>query len=238
MNPIMAHRGWSGKSPENTLVAIELAVNEPSISAIELDVQLSKDGIPVVIHDFTVNRTTNGNGFVKDLTLKKLKSLDAGSWFSSNFEGEKIPTLEEVLQTVNGKKNLNIELKVAGDLYAGLEEKVIETIKVFQVEKDVMITSFDHRRIQKINKLTTSIKTGLIILGLPTLIEEQLNYTKATVLSMNFPYLTTKFVKNQIQNGRTVIAWTPNTKMEIEFVKAVHSEIILCTNFPDKVKHP
>lgn len=235
MNPIMAHRGWSGKSPENTLAAIKLAVNEPSISAIELDVQLSKDGIPVIIHDFTVNRTTNGDGFVKDLTLKKLRSLDAGSWFASNFDGEKIPTLEEVLQTVNGKKSLNIELKVAGDIYAGLEEKVIELIKIFQVEKDVMITSFDHRRIQKVSKLTT-IKTGLIIMGLPTLIEEQLNYTKATVISMGFPYLTTNFVKSLIQNGRTVIAWTPNSKREIEFVKAVHPEIVICTNFPDKVK--
>lgn len=236
MNPIMAHRGWSGKSPENTLAAIKLAVNEPSISAIELDVQLSKDGIPVVIHDFTVNRTTNGSGFVKDFTLKQLRSLDAGRWFSPDFEGEKIPTLEEVLQTINGKKSLNIELKVVGDIYAGLEEKIIETIKLFQVEKDVMITSFDHRRIQKINKLTTSIKTGLIIIGLPTLIEEQLNYTKATVLSMSFPYLTTKFVQRHIQNGRTVIAWTPNSKMEIEFVKAIHPEIIICTNFPDKVR--
>ncbi|WNF37669.1 glycerophosphodiester phosphodiesterase family protein [Bacillaceae bacterium IKA-2] len=236
MNPIMAHRGWSGKSPENTLAAIKLAVKEPSISAIELDVQLSKDGIPVIIHDFTVNRTTNGEGFVKDLTMKQLRSLDAGSWFSPDFKGEKIPTLEEVLQTVNGKKILNIELKVAGELYAGLEEKVIETIKIFKVEKDVMITSFDHKRIQKVNKLTSSIKTGLIILGLPTLIEEQLNYTKATILSMSFPYLTTKFVKSHIQNGRTVIAWVPNSKVEIAFVKAIHPDIVICTDFPDNAK--
>lgn len=236
MNQCMAHRGWSGRSPENTLAAIQLAVDEPFISAIEIDVQLSKDGIPVVIHDFTVNRTTNGKGFVKDFTLKQLRELDAGSWFSANFAGEKIPTLEEVLQTAKGKTSINIELKVAGNLYRGLEDKVIETIKTFNMENDVMITSFDHTRIHKINQSNSSIETGLIILGLPTLLEEQLNYTGATVLSMGFHYLTTEFVDYHIQKGTKVIGWTANTKKQINFIKAVHSQIIICTNYPEYLK--
>ncbi|MGV2720137.1 UNVERIFIED_CONTAM: glycerophosphodiester phosphodiesterase family protein, partial [Klebsiella pneumoniae] len=77
----MAHRGWSGKAPENTMAAIQLALAEPAIQAMEIDVQLTRDGVPVLIHDFTLERTTNGSGLVKDHTLEELRQLDAGKWF-------------------------------------------------------------------------------------------------------------------------------------------------------------
>ncbi|WP_051330968.1 glycerophosphodiester phosphodiesterase family protein [Aneurinibacillus terranovensis] len=96
-NACIAHRGWSGRAPENTLAAIKKAIYHPAIDGIEIDVQMSLDGVPVVIHDYTLERTTTGTGYVGSYTLTELKKLDAGTWFSSSFAGETIPTLEEVL---------------------------------------------------------------------------------------------------------------------------------------------
>lgn len=98
----IAHRGASGYAPENTFAAFDIAA-EMNADFIELDVQLTKDGQIVVIHDDKVDRTTDGSGFVKDFTLKKLQSLDAGSWYGAEFKGERIPLLEEVLKRYHSK---------------------------------------------------------------------------------------------------------------------------------------
>ena len=107
---VVAHRGFSGAAPENTLAAFRMAI-EAGSDMIELDVHLSKDGKVVVIHDETQERTTNGQGRVADRPLKEIKGLDAGSWFSPPFAGERIPTLQEVLSLAQGKVPVNIEIK-------------------------------------------------------------------------------------------------------------------------------
>lgn len=107
---VIAHRGFSGQAPENTLASFQKAV-ELGSDMIELDVRFSKDGQVVVIHDDTIDRTTNGRGKVADYTLKELKQFDAGSWFAPQFSGERIPTLKEVLELVKGKVLVNIEIK-------------------------------------------------------------------------------------------------------------------------------
>ncbi|WP_306738042.1 glycerophosphodiester phosphodiesterase, partial [Acinetobacter baumannii] len=101
-------------------------------------------GVPVVMHDFTLGRTVQAVGTVGDYTLAELKRFDAGSWFDAAFAGETIPTLEEVLLEVQGRLHLNIELKTAGDMYPGLEEKVVELVRAYRMEEQVWITSFDH----------------------------------------------------------------------------------------------
>src|SRR5689334_23229806 len=106
---IFAHRGASAYAPENTIASFEFAVAQGT-DAIELDVKLSADGHVIVHHDPTVDRTTNGKGKVKDLTLAELKTLDAGGFFSENFHGEKIPTLEEVFEAVGKRTFINVEL--------------------------------------------------------------------------------------------------------------------------------
>src|SRR6266704_6290544 len=106
----IAHRGASARAPENTLAAFAEAVRLGA-NAIELDVHLTADGVPVVIHDGTVDRTTNGRGEVAAMTLKDLRRLDAGAWFSSRFRGERIPTLEESLEFARGRCAMNVEIK-------------------------------------------------------------------------------------------------------------------------------
>jgi glycerophosphoryl diester phosphodiesterase len=235
MNICMAHRGWSGKAPENTMAAIHLALAEPAIQAMEVDVQLTKDGVPVLIHDFTLERTTNGSGLVKDHTFEELRTLDAGSWFHSDYAGEPIPTLEEALQTVKGKCTLNIELKTAGDLYPGIAEKVVQLVEQYDMKREVYITSFDHEVIKQVRELDPSLKTGLIIYGKPVLLREQLRETGASILSMAYPYLTAEFVRTAIDEGITVIAWTVDVPEHIRLLMQWHPDIQICTNHPDRM---
>jgi len=235
MNICFAHRGWSSRAPENTLAAIKLVLQEPAIKGIEIDVQLSKDGIPVVIHDLTLERTTNSNGFVKDYNYEELAKLDAGSWFSPEFAGEKMPTLEEVLALVGGKVLLNIELKTAWDFYPGLEEKVVRLVKKYNLERQVFFTSFDHQLIKKIKYLNTGIKTGLIMWGKPILLEEQLQEAGATVLSIGYQSLTANFITQMINKGFFIITWTVDEPELIKMIANLDPRIHICTNYPERV---
>lgn len=237
MNICMAHRGWSGKAPENTMAAIRLALSEPAIQAMEIDVQLSKDGVPVLFHDFTLERTTNGSGLLKDHTYEELRSLDAGSWFAERYAGEPIPTLEEALQAVKGKCTLNIELKTAGGMYPGIEEKVVRLVEQYGMAEDVYITSFDHEAISTVHQLNGSIKTGLIIFGKPVLLQEQLRATGASIISLAYPYLTPDFVRSAIEAGHTVIAWTVDEPQSIRTIMEWHPDVQICTNHPDRMIH-
>lgn len=230
----MAHRGWSSRAPENTLAAIKLAVDNREVDYIEIDVQLTKDGVPILIHDFHVERTTNGVGNVEDFTFEQIRKLDAGAWFASQYAGEKIPTLKEVLQVCKGRKKLNIELKVAGDKSPLIEKKVVELVRDFCMEKDVIITSFDHVRIKKVKGLAPELETGLIIEGNLTLLKEQLAITGASVVSISFPFLTREIVKEYLQFCK-IVTWTPNTREQIETIKQLDPGIIICTNYPEKV---
>ncbi|MFD2368755.1 glycerophosphodiester phosphodiesterase [Brevibacillus sp. GCM10020057] len=235
MNICMAHRGWSGKAPENTLAAIRLALEEPAIRAMEIDVQLSRDGVPVLIHDFTLERTSNGKGLVKDHTLQELRELDAGSWLDEKFAGERIPTLDEALQAVKGRCTLNIELKATSDMYPGIAEKVLKLIERHDMKRQVYITSFDHDLIRQVRKLDADVTTGLIVYGRPVLMMEQLQEAGASVLSMGYPYLTRELAVEAIERGCQVIAWTLDDPEHIRTVMAWHPDVQICTNHPDRM---
>jgi glycerophosphoryl diester phosphodiesterase len=127
MVKVVAHRGFSGKYPENTLRAFReaLALN---VDTVEFDVRLTKDNEPVLIHDPTVDRTTNGQGRVEEMTLAEIKALDAGSSLNPEFAGERVPTLAEALDLLGGRVRLNIHLKPLGPTRAILVERVIEEL--------------------------------------------------------------------------------------------------------------
>lgn len=159
---IFAHRGASKYAPENTMAAFHLA-HKMNADGIELDVQLTKDGIPVVIHDESVNRTTNGKGLIKNLTLAELKELDAGSCFSKKFLGESIPTLEEVLKWIAPTNMLlNIELKNNLEGYEGMEETVLELVKKYKMAQRVVYSSFNHYSLKTIKDLNPDAEVGVL----------------------------------------------------------------------------
>jgi len=161
---IIAHRGSRGNRPENTLEAFQEALDVAS-DGIELDVHLSKDGEVVVIHDETVERTTSGKGFVKDLTLQQLKELDAGSWFDPKYNQARIPTLQEVLDLLAENHFtgvLNIELKTDVFQYPAIEEKVLVLTEPFLARFSVIYSSFHYDTLKKIKALRGDSEIALL----------------------------------------------------------------------------
>jgi glycerophosphoryl diester phosphodiesterase len=162
---IFAHRGFSERYPENTMKAFHSALIYGA-QLVELDVRLTKDEKVVVIHDDSVDRTTNGQGPVCSHTLAELEQLDAGSWFNTRFSGERIPTLEEVLVQFSGKLCFNIELKtsdvVNAECTGDLERSVIALIKRTNSRDRVLISSFDPVKVGKIRELDSQVRVGLI----------------------------------------------------------------------------
>ncbi|MFP4456678.1 MAG: glycerophosphodiester phosphodiesterase [Clostridia bacterium] len=164
MTKIIAHRGASLYAPENTLASFQLAIDVGS-DGIEMDVHLSKNGVPVVIHDYDVKRTTTETGYVNELTDKELIQLDAGSWFGKKFGDQSIPLLSEVLELcveTNDDFLINIELKSGSTVYPQIEEKVLRIVDNLNLNDKVLISSFDHYAIEKIKNLNEEIKTGAL----------------------------------------------------------------------------
>jgi len=165
---IFAHRGASLFAPENTMASFALAIKQGA-KAIELDTKLSADQVPVVIHDPTVDRTTDGKGKVADLTLQELKRLNAGSSFDESFSHEKIPTLEEVLTNFGDKVIINIELTNYAAPFDSLPEIVANLIKKLAIpHTSLIISSFNPRALIKFHKILPDIFIGLLSLpGMP-----------------------------------------------------------------------
>ncbi|GAA4846173.1 glycerophosphodiester phosphodiesterase [Paenibacillus vulneris] len=218
----LAHRGYPKKYPENTLVSFQAAL-DLSYSHLELDVNLTKDGVPVVIHDPTVNRTTNGKGPVLDYTWEELQKLRT--------DGEQaIPTLEQVLRLAKGKAKVDIELKQSGNLYAGMEEKVLEVVRACDVQDQVFVTSFDHYAIQRIRQLSKDIEVGLVIYGATPSIfgfAEELN---AKYISVKYIYLTQDYVDLCEEKGIQLIAWTIDDETHMRQMRKQYPGVWVCTN--------
>jgi glycerophosphoryl diester phosphodiesterase len=162
---IIAHRGYKKKYPENTLVAFQAAINA-GVPMIELDVTLCRDRKLVVIHDETLERTTNGHGSVHDYTLEELKQLDAGSWFHSDYTEQRLPELLEVLEMVNGRVIVNIEIK--SNAYEpdhpsdAIEKQVVELVKTKNLQDSVLISSFSRDILAQIASLEDPPPIALI----------------------------------------------------------------------------
>jgi glycerophosphoryl diester phosphodiesterase len=159
---VIAHRGASADAPENTIAAFELAL-EQGADGIEIDVHLSKDDHPVVIHDFTLERTSDGAGPVRERTVRELKRLDGGGWRGRLFRGQRIQTLEEVLERFRDRTRFWIELKGGSDLYAGIEERVVSLIEIYEVLDRALVQSFDHTALERIRALNREVKLGTLV---------------------------------------------------------------------------
>lgn len=156
---ICAHRGFSENYPENTMLAFRKAI-EAGANGIEFDVQRTKDGVLVIMHDERVDRTTNGTGHLKDFTLKELRDLEIA------YDGgiERVPTLEEYFELVKDLKDFttNIELKTGVVLYEGIEEETVEMIRAYGLTDRVIISSFNHRSLQAVKRVAPEIPVGAL----------------------------------------------------------------------------
>jgi glycerophosphoryl diester phosphodiesterase len=162
---IIAHRGYRKRYPENTLAAFAAAF-DAGAGMVELDVTLTMDRRVVVLHDDTLDRTTDGRGQVRGFTLEELKQLDAGSWFDPRFTGERLPTLEEVLNLCPARGMVNIEIKAgafeAGRLPDAIEEQVLTAVAERGMGDRVLISSFETRFLARIAERTNAPAVGVL----------------------------------------------------------------------------
>jgi len=157
---IIAHRGFSGQAPENTLVAIRQAI-EVGADMVEVDVTLTADGHVICLHDETLNRTTNGQGLPTDHTLEAIRRLDAGSWFSPDYAGEKIPTLAEVLETVKGRILINVEIKSEA-VEHDVVPKVAALIAEHEMLDSVVVSSFSPEALRQMKISDPTVITATL----------------------------------------------------------------------------
>lgn len=217
-NPVIfAHRGASNYAPENTLAAFDLAYRQGA-KAIELDAKLSADGKVVVIHDQTVDRTTEGSGKVKEMRLAQLKELDAGSHFDVSFKGEQIPTLDEVLAAFGDLLFINVELTNYASLLDPLPEKVAGLVTRHKLSQRVMFSSFNPIALLRIRRLMPETPIGL--LALPgksggwarSWLGRTISYQ---ALHPAFRDVTSALVESCHQRGQRVFVWTVNQVEEM-----------------------
>lgn len=212
---IFAHRGSKGTHPENTLPAFEAAVIAMT-DGIELDVHISKDGQLMVIHDETVDRTTTGSGLVMELTKKEIQSFDAGSWFSEEYAGTVVPTLEEVtyfLTYLNFKGMLNIEIKTDKIHYPELEKKVHDWMSSEMWPFEYMYSSFNPKTLALLNEIAPNKEKALILFDQADMIEYGLMTPYIDALHPKLTWLQ----KQDTLEGfpKYVRPWTANRKEKI-----------------------
>ena len=153
-----------GHAPENTMASFAKAI-ELQADMTELDIHLSKDGELIVIHDSSVDRTTNGKGLVCDLTLEQIKNLDAGSWFAPEFAGQRVPVLGEVMEFIKGKIDLNVEVKASPQgVYPGIIDRLIEEIERHDMVDSVVVSSFQRPYLHELRRKAPHIKSCLVVL--------------------------------------------------------------------------
>ncbi len=228
------HRGANVAAPENTLAAFQKA-RELGADGIELDVMLCADGEPVVIHDFTVDRTTNGRGRVEELPLAQLKALDAGGWFGPEFAGERIPTLREVLEWAADELLLNIELKNFRLRSDGLEAKVVALIREYRLHSRVMLSSFNPLALRRAKGLARELHTGLLYApGLPIYLRRAWLRPFAQVNALHPPYqmVSQTYLDWARRQRYRVNVWTPNDRNDLQRLIAQKVDMII-TDQPD-----
>jgi glycerophosphoryl diester phosphodiesterase len=232
----IAHRGFSGAAPENTLAAFKKAM-EVGSDMIELDVHLSKDGQVVVIHDDTLKRTTSGIGKVADFSLQELKQLDAGKWLGSRFFGERIPTLKEVLELTRGKIPIHIELK-EGDLgrytITDLADRSLEEVEKAGLLDQVLFGSFSLPALERVREKKPGLPVALIYDKSWNTPQEVTRGRPFPVLSCSGKVLNQANASNARQQGIKVFVWTLNTEEHMEQFLNVGVDGII-TNHPDKL---
>ena len=157
---VIAHRGFSSAAPENTIAAVRAAI-EIGADMVEIDVTLTADGHIIVIHDETLDRTTNGGGLVSDFSLTALQQLDAGSWFAPRFAGERIPTLDTVLDEVEGRILLNVEIK-SESVDRGAVPKVASSIRKRGMIEQVVVSSFSPTALEQMHSEAPEIRTAVL----------------------------------------------------------------------------
>jgi len=228
----IAHRGASGYAPENTLAAFRRAVAQ-GISFIETDLHLTRDAHLVAIHDETADRTTNGQGPIQNMTLAEVRRLDAGSWFASEFMGERIPTLDDILEFA--RKNdivFYLELKPTG--FWGGEHALISQLRNTTEIARSVILSFDPVILGNLRKLEPTLMTGLLLDGTISDPFEKAVEIGARQLAVRGDLVTPNFIHRARSLDLQVVCWTVNSPAHMRMLITAGVDGIM-TDYPDRL---
>ena len=232
---LFAHRGFSGMYPENSPLAFRMAAEKTNADGIESDVHISKDGQLVIFHDASVERTSNGTGFIRDLTYAQLLELDIGAWKSPEFAGQHIWTLGQLLDFCReARMLLNLELKNYEVFYDGLEQRVIDEICARGMQEQVFVSSFNHISMQRFKDLCPEIETGLLY-------DKPLLDMEHYLLPSNADNMHPRYMLLQYQpelmdlfhsRGMKVNTWTVNDEADMRDM--IHRGVDgIISNYPD-----
>lgn len=221
---ITAHRGAGGMAPENTLAAIAKGL-ESGADRVEVDVRQTKDNVIVCMHDADIDRTTDGKGFVGELTYNQLVKYSAGIKFSKKYIAEKIPTLDQALSLVDGKATLVIEIKGNNKIYQGIEKRVVGLIRLHNAKDWTVVHSFEDSVLINIHILDKDIKLHkLLVADFPFLKLIYDNTLKVTSLdyynfvdefSIFYPFATKRLIKRVHALNKKINVWTVNDSLKI-----------------------
>lgn len=210
--------------------AIDLGVD-----VLECDVHLTADGQPVVIHDHLLDRTTSGRGLVRDLTLAEIKRLDAGSWKSPAFSGERVPTLSEVLELARGRVGVAIEIKNLPLLYPGIEQAVLDTVTAAGMLGDVVVIAFDHRSLRRLRELSPDILTGALEASRPVDVLGLLEDAGADVFCPYWAAIDLETAGELHDAGKLIGVWTVDDPIALAWTQALPANA-LYTNKPRTIR--
>jgi glycerophosphoryl diester phosphodiesterase len=228
----IAHRGASGYAPENTFAAFRRAVAQ-GISFIETDLHLTRDAHFVAIHDETVERTTNGRGAIHDMTLAEARRLDAGSWFGSEFMGERIPTLEEILEfTKKHDVVFYLELKPGG--FWGGEHALISAVRDSGEIPRCVVISFDPAILAALRKIEPTLMTGLLHDGTIGDPFEKAVEIGARQLAVRGDLVTQNFIEKARKRDLQVVCWTVNSPAHMRMLAVAGVDGIM-SDYPDRL---
>lgn len=235
MTMIFGHRGFSGYYPENTMLAFQKLAEETVADGIELDIQLTKDGEIVIMHDETLDRTTNGSGFVKDYTLAELKMLSVGVNTKGFLPRQTIPTLREYFTWFKTTNLItNIELKTSIIEYKGIEQKLVDLVHEFGLEDRLWFSSFNHYTMKRLQALMPEAKIGLLLDGWIVNPGQYCKDFGAMSLNATKQFSSMPGICEEIHaSGIKVQAWTPNTMEEMQALVDNNCDVLI-TNYPDR----
>lgn len=229
-----AHRGFSGAYPENTLLAFQKAL-DAGCEGIEFDVQLTKDGVPVIIHDESILRTSGRPGLVREMTYPELCQVDFCAGFAGQFGFQRIPTLREYLELVQDRDILsNIELKTGIYEYPGIEQVVFDLLREYHMEQRVVISSFNHHSVLRMKALDPALLCGFLS---ETWILEAGQYVAGHGVECyhpRFSMLTDAETADLKAHGVAINTWTVNEEQDIRRMIALEVDGII-SNYPDRV---
>lgn len=230
---VIAHRGASGSAPENTMVAFQRAV-ELGAEFIETDLHLTRDARFVAIHDATLDRTTNGHGAVRDMTLAQLRELDAGKWFDREFMDERIPTLEQILQFANDR-DVVFYLELKYDSAWGMHHALVGALRGVENASRTMVISFDRAQIEAVRKLDPGIMTGFLVDAVDGDPVQTTIDVGARQLCPRADLVTPELVKRAHEKDLLVATWTVDNPEDMRRLIDAGVDGVM-SNFPDRLR--